>query len=227
MKKELTDNLNILNKNLKDSLEKKGYEPCLIGNLFYKNIQKNPYFYKGSLDSESIIKRERFSLAAEQSKAMFEIGLNGGHSSLLALHSNEDIIVYSNDIAKFYPPCPIAHPEVYVPEAAKTLKDIFKDRFNFIKGDCLIEVPRFVENNPELKFDLLHIDGEKTTYKRDFLNLLPLLKDNCLVIFDYFQKENVRWQVGELVKEGFLHKTEEFPRTMNQRLTNEILIYKK
>ena len=224
---DFINKLNIINFNLKKSLENEGYQPILIGNLFYDHEQKEFYNSK-ELDINCYEKRKRFVKAAKESNVMFEIGTNGGHSSFLALISNENLKVYSNDIAKFYPPCPNIHPEIYVNVAVETLKNMFNDRFTFIKGDCLIEVPIFVKNNLNLKIDLVHIDGHKDTYKQDFINLLPILANNCIVIFDDTQQKGVQNQVNELIKENYLHKTSDFHQMNdNIKYRHEILIYKK
>ena len=225
---DFNDKLNILNNNLKMSLENKNYIPTLIGNLFYDHEQINPPFYNSPLLKECEEKRIRFSKACKMRTTMFEIGLNGGHSSFLAMNANKNLIVYSNDIAEFYPPCPNIHPEIYVPEAAKTLKTLFNNRFNFIKGSCITEVPNFVKNNSQLIFDIIHIDGAKETYKQDFLNIRSLLKDNAIVIFDDSQIPGVQKVVDDFIKQGYLHRTSEFPQmTPNIKYRNEILLYRR
>ena len=222
---DFLSNLSVLNGNLRKSLLDSNFAPVIIGNLFYDHIQKKPPFYESPLNKECDQKRRRFFKAAQQSNNMFEIGLNGGHSTFLALMSNPKINVTANDLAEQF----IVHPEVYTIEAAKTLKNIFGHRFNFIKGNCVTEVPRFVASNKNVELDLLHIDGEKDTYKQDFLNLMPLLKDGSLVIFDDFQQGGIRKQAEELMDAGFLYRDDEFPQMdlVTQRLTNEILRYKK
>ena len=225
---DFVDKLNILNNNLKEELEKNNYKVTLIGNLFYDHEQMSPLFYKSPLLKECEEKRKRLSKACEMRTTMFEIGLNGGHSSLLSLMSNDKITVYSNDIAEFYPPCPNIHPEIYVPVAANTLKKIFDNRFNFIKGSCLSEVPKFVKENSDIELDIVHLDGDKRTYRKDFFNLKPLLKDESIVIFDDTQQPNVQKLVDDLVKEGYIHRTSEFPKMDKSiKYRNEILIYKK
>lgn len=222
-----TSNLNHLNNSLKSELEYNNYVPVLLGNLFYDHDQRNPPFYNSGLLNECEAKRIRLFQATKNRSSMFEIGLNGGHSAFLSLMANKELIVYSNDIAEFYPPCPDIHPEIYVPTAATTLKKIFGDRFLFYKGSCLEEVPRFVEKNKHVKLDLIHIDGAKHTYTRDFMNLIPLLADNALVIFDDSNNSSVLQAVNELIKKGYLHRTPDFPsmdRTIKYR--NEILVYK-
>ena len=223
---DFVDKLNILNNSLKIELENNKCKPTLIGNLFYDHEQMNPPFYNSPMLKECEEKRIRFSKASKMRTTMFEIGLNGGHSSFLAMTANENLTVYSNDIAEFYPPCPNIHPEIYVPEAAKTLKNLFNNRFNFIKGSCITEVPIFVKNNPKMIFDIIHIDGAKETYKQDFLNIRPLLKDNSIVIFDDSQNPAVQKLVDDFIRQGHLHRTSDFPQmNPNIKYRNEILIY--
>ena len=222
---EFTYKLSILNDNLKESLLKHNFIPILIGNLFYDHAQ--PEFYNSCLLYDCHEKRVRFSKACSMRNTMFEIGLNGGHSAFLALMSNKNLQIYSNDIAEFYPPCPTIHPEIYVQIAADTLKTMFNNRFTFIKGNCLSEVVKFVKNNPNVKFDILHIDGEKGTYKRDFLNLIPSLNEDAIIIFDDSNMESVQNMVDELMNDGYLHRVSDFPQmNPNIKYRNEILIYK-
>jgi hypothetical protein len=225
---EFIDNLNYLNTTLKDSLIKNNYMSVLLGNLFYDHEQKNPPFYSSELLKDCEEKRIRLFKAAQMKTHMVEIGLNGGHSSFLCLMANKDIIIYANDIAEYYPPCPNIHPEIYVLVAANTLSEIFRGRFNFIKGSCLTEIPKFVKSNPDIKIDLVHIDGAKHTYKQDFLNIIPLLEDGALVVFDDSNNIQVERTVNELISANLLYRTNKFPQmdtTIKYR--NEILIYHK
>ena len=220
-----SNKLKILNNNLKEELEKNNFLPILIGNLFYDHAQPN--FYNSSLLDDCNEKRLRFSKACSMRNTMFEIGLNGGHSAFLALMSNKNLKIYSNDIAEFYPPCPEIHPEIYVQIAADTLKTFFDNRFTFIKGNCLTEVSKFIQNNPDIKFDIIHIDGEKSTYKRDFFNLIPSLNENTIVIFDDTNQQCVQMVVDELINNNYLYRVSDFPQmNVNIKYRNEILVYK-
>ncbi len=221
-------NLNLLNLSLKYELEKNNVKPVLLGNLFYDHDQTNPPFYNSKLLKDCEEKRERLSKASKKSKIMFEIGLNGGHSSFLALNSNKNLKIYANDIAEHYPPCPHIHPEIYVNKAASILKKIYKERFIFIEGSCLIEVPKFVQKNIELKIDLVHIHGTKHTYEKDFYNIMPLLKNNALVIFDDSNMEYVQKLIDKLIVNNYLFRLDDFPQMKkNIKYRNEILLFKK
>lgn len=223
---EFIENLKLLNNNLRKSLENKNLDPVLIGNLFYDHAQYN--FHTHGLLQDCEEKRIRLVEASKRSKIMFEIGLNGGHSGFLALMANKDLFLYANDIAEYYPSCPGIHPEVYVEEGANTLKTIFDDRFVFIKGNCLTEVPNFVKSNQELKIDLVHIDGAKETYKTDFFNIMPLLQDGALVIFDDSNMYSVQEMINGLIRDNYLQRSTDFPvMDASIKYRNEILLYKK
>lgn len=222
------ENLKRLNASLKTKLEENNYLPVLIGNLFYDHEQMNPPFYDSSLLKDCEEKRIRLYQAAQGKRTMFEIGLNGGHSAFLSLMSNKELMVYSNDIAEFYKPCPNIHPEIYVHAGANTLTEMFPNRFQFIRGSCLTEVPKFVKNNPNVLLDLVHIDGDKSTYKQDFMNIKPLLQDNALIVFDDTQNPSVQSVVDNLIKDKHLHRVSEFPKmNSNVKYRNEILVYRK
>ena len=215
--------LTILNTALKKSLDIHNVPCFLIGNLFYDHEQ--PRFYQSPLLADCCEKRIRLFNAAKRSTVMFEIGLNGGHSAFLSLMSNNTLTVYSNDIAEPYLPC---HPEIYVPVAADTLKQQFHGRFHFIKGSCLIEVPRFVQSQPHIQIDLVHIDGAKHTYKEDFFNIMPLLNDKALIVFDDSNLDSVQQLVDELIRDNYIHRSPDFAQMDSSiKYRNEILVYNK
>ena len=219
--------LSNLNNCLKTVLLEKNYKPVLLGNLCYDHEQYDPPFYDSPLLKDCEEKRNRIMKASKSSNCVFEIGLNGGHSSLLMLESNPKLKIVANDIAEFYPPCPNIHPEVYVPAAAEFLTNNFKDRFTFVKGSCLKKVPEYVSTH-KTTFDMVHIDGAKETYQQDFYNLAPSLSQHALVVFDDSNIPHVQNMVNNLLKEGFVSRTEEFPH-MNTTIKyrNEILRFEK
>ena len=148
--------------------------------------------------------------------------------SFLSLMSNDKLKIYGNDIAEFYQPCNNCHPEIYVLKAAKILKELFNERFIFIKGNCLIEIPMFVNDNTDIQIDIVHIDGDKNTYKQDFLNIMPILSDEAIIIFDDSNINIVQDTVNDLIKNEYLYRMPEFPKMNdNIKYTNEILLFKR
>lgn len=202
-------NLTVLNNSIITALHKTNKLPAIIGNLFYDHEQLN--FNEHPLLKECEDKRIRFSNLAKISTSMLEIGFNGGHSALLALSSNKKLVVHSNDIARFYELCPNLHPEIYVIEAFNTLVNIFPNRLVPIIGDCLVEIPKYIMENPHIKFDLVHIDGAKETYRQDFYNILSALLPNCIIIFDDTQQENINALVYELISSNLVTPLEKYP----------------
>lgn len=217
---DFKNNLVELNLNLISNLNTK----ILLGNVFYDHEQEN--FWNSDLLKDCEEKRIRLYQVAKKSKSMVEIGVNGGHSSFLCLSANGNLTIIGNDIAEYYPDCPRCHPEIYVPEAFKFLESKFENRFKSLKGNCLTVIPEYVKSNLDKKFDLVHLDGAKETYKQDFLNLIPVLADNALVVVDDYQNPIVQNLINELIQENYLKKTEEFP-TMDSSIKyrNEILCF--
>jgi len=213
------EELRYLNSEIKKDLAKSGFAQKIVGNLFYAHYCDPEEQLCETLFEGCAAKRERFAHAMLGRTCLFEIGINGGHSSLLALLANPELVVYANDIAQPYQDY---HPEIYVRTACRVLKELFPDRFHFLIGDCLAEVPRFVAERPDVCMDIVHIDGAKHTYKQDFLNLRPALSPDALVIFDDLNDPVVRAQVDDLRAAGAVRAVEDFPR-MDCRYDHDIV----
>jgi hypothetical protein len=115
------------------------------GGLFY-------YHHSDKVNRHNIYdyfynKRCNFASACKASKRMLEIGVNAGHSALLALSCG--IEYHGVDICQYR----------YTQPAADFLKRTFGNRFHFYKGDSRQVVPAIHAKDPYLRFDLLHIDG--------------------------------------------------------------------
>jgi hypothetical protein len=215
------EKLNILNSKLSDSLIKNNYESILIGNLFYDHLELNFQNKKPNLILET--KRNRLYDLSKKCSSVFEVGVNGGHSAFLMLESNPELKYIGNDICAFYPPEPRCHPEIYVPVAFDSLKDLFPGRVSTITGDCLVELPKYAEKNNFQHIDLLHLDGHKQTYSRDFFALLPCLKKNAYVVFDDTQQEFVQSLVNDLLSRGIVKRCEYPKMEADEIFTHEIV----
>jgi glycosyltransferase involved in cell wall biosynthesis/predicted O-methyltransferase YrrM len=215
--------LELLNRAIITALAGAGHKKAIIGNLFYDHDIEN--FHRKKLFDQCRAKRKRLCVVAQKSTYMLEIGFNGGHSSFLCLQANHQLNVIANDIAAYCPACPDLHPEVYVIAAYEALRDIFPGRFRLLVGNCLDEIPKLVDRNPDMRIDFLHIDGAKETYAQDFLNALPILAKKAYVVFDDTQQKAVREVVDKLIAEGYLDRTAEFkPMSRKPGYTNEILV---
>jgi predicted O-methyltransferase YrrM len=156
---------------------------------------------------------------AKCSNTLFEIGVNAGYSIFLARMSNNNLEIFRNDIT-------VSYQENCVPLAVNVLNELFDNSVTFIRGDCLTEVPRFVQENPSIEIDFVHIDGCKETYRQDFFNLMPVLKLGAYVIFDDTNIPTVQNIVNELLTMGYVERIPEFPQ-MDPAIPfrNEVLRY--
>ncbi|KAJ3334981.1 hypothetical protein HDU93_006898 [Gonapodya sp. JEL0774] len=78
-----------------------------------------------------------------------ETGFNGGHSSVTWLSSNQHAVLYSFDLP---------HPD-YGPPARAHVKSAFPGRFQITDGDSTVTLPKYRVEHPDLKCDLIHVDG--------------------------------------------------------------------
>ncbi len=162
------------------------------GNLFYFHLEKNPS--RNSVYAEFYPKRRNFVAACRESTTMLEIGMNAGHSALLALACGVEY--HGVDIA--------LHP--YVRPAAEFLKSEFGDRFHFYEGDSLVKLPQMAQDLPFLRFDLIHVDGHHGDYYciKDTENSLVMALKNAWIILDDTDIVGVNDYFNGLVQNGTL-----------------------
>lgn len=209
-----------LNGALCAALERCGAPMKLNGNLFYSHLQAG--FADAPLHPDMEEKRRRFCDIAQRGTRLLEIGVNGGHSLLLAKSANPDLKCGGIDICQQLDPA-WARVDVYVPAAMAWLQARFRGDFTFIRGNSLVEAPRFRLENPEEKIDILHVDGDKATYLQDIVNLLPALHGESLIVVDDTNLRLVRRTVRSLIKGGLVRVHPEFEGTGSQRYQNMVL----
>ncbi len=113
--------------------------------------------------------RNLFSIASKSSnKFVLEIGFNCGHSTFIMLLSNPNLVIHCFDIC-FH---------TYTKPAFEYLQNIFPDRLFLHEGNSLETIPEFTKTNPNIKFDLIHIDSCYNPHEVncDFFNTLVLSK---------------------------------------------------
>ena len=153
---------------------------------FVKNTWEAGRPIEGSIDE---VERKYLANLARNTnvKLIGEVGFNAGLSSYTFLEANPKAQVYSFDIGEYD----------YVKPAKKYINELFPDRHNLIFGDSLKTVPKLHGSNPELKFDLIFIDGghDYKTVKADINNMKNLAtKDTLLLIDDLTPWKS--WGVG-------------------------------
>lgn len=86
---------------------------------------------------------------ARNAKTALEIGFNAGHSAAIMLAANPELQLLAFDLGE--------HP--YVRDCYEYLNEVFKGRIKLILGDSKETLPRYVRDNLNSRFDLIHIDG--------------------------------------------------------------------
>lgn len=165
----------------------------LEGNLFYYHRHTTPPSRQSVYD-EFRPKRANFAAACRSGHYMLEIGLNAGHSALLALA--QGVEYHGIDNCK--------HP--YTRPAAEFLKAKFGSRFHFYEGDSQKLLPDMPVSYPRLRFDLFHIDGNHavSSVKADIDHCMRMALKNAWMIIDDTDLEAVEQLHRDLMREGRL-----------------------
>jgi predicted O-methyltransferase YrrM len=105
-----------------------------------------------------------------------EIGFNGGFSSYTFLSANPRAAVYSFDLCQFD----------YSMAAKAHIDELFPGRHTLIPGDSTSTVPEFSRRHPDLRFDLIFIDGGHAydVAKADLHNTRALATERTVLVID-------------------------------------------
>lgn len=213
-------NLASLNLALAESLASCAAPLRLNGNLFYAHLQNA--FQNAPLLKEAEGKRRRFVEIARRGTTFAEIGVNGGHSLLLAKSANPALKCIGIDICRQVDPN-WARVDVYVPVAMQWLLNRFPGDFQFLIGDSRLEAPRLAVDFPETKLDVLHVDGAKDTYLRDVLNLLPLMHRDTLVVIDDSNLSEVKTAIRQMIATKLFEMHSDFPPDTSEKYQHMVL----
>jgi len=147
-----------LNSFVKDSGE------ILEGGIFYWDRDSQ---YEDNLPAASLAAARRNLWRATRFKnSLLEIGVNAGHSALLALSANRTLIYYGVDI----------NSHNYTSQCVRYLMEEFPGRVHYYPGDSREVLPYLATHRSELDFDVFHVDGGHTTEicRADISNCLRL-----------------------------------------------------
>jgi hypothetical protein len=194
----------------------KGSGEGLEGNIFYPDGDKA---YAEQPPAPELAPARRNAWRAVRFKErLLEIGVNAGHSALLALSSSPTVEYYGVDI--------LSH--AYTAECVDFLKGEFPGRVHLFPGDSREVLPWIAGQRDELKFDLFHVDGGHTSEvaESDVANCIRmgtgergrhLLLDDVHAswIFDIYCEHASR---GNLTIETFFGDWEEAGRNLLARI---------
>ncbi len=188
----------------------------LEGNIFYPDGDKA---YAGRPPAAELAPaRRNMWRAARFKERLLEVGVNAGHSALLALSANPKLEYYGVDI--------LSH--AYTAECVDFLKGEFPGRVHLFPGDSREVLPWLVGRRDELAFDLFHVDGGHTSEvaESDVANCIRmgtgergrhLLLDDVHAswIFDIYCERVSR---GDLTTETFFDDWEDAGRNVLARI---------
>jgi len=141
-------------------------------------------------------------------KNICEVGFNAGHSASVYLNANPEAKVYSFDIGQF----------PYTRGNALLMKELFPDRFEYILGPSETTVPEFHMRRPDVKCDVISVDGDHSTEGtfNDLANFRQLASCRNWVLMDDagWNSTNSAWQRAK--DEGIITQVECFA-DMNPR----------
>jgi len=188
----------------------------LEGNIFYRDGEER---YADALPAAELAPARRNVWRAVRFKErLLEVGVNAGHSALLALSASPKLEYYGVDI--------MSHP--YTAECVDFLKGEFPGRVHLFPGDSREVLPWLVNRRAELSFDVFHVDGGHTSdvCQSDMANCIRiaagqrgrhLMLDDVHAswIFDIYCEFVSR---GDLTTEAFFGDWEEAGRNVLARI---------
>jgi predicted O-methyltransferase YrrM len=109
-------------------------------------------------------------------KNIMEIGFNAGHSAEIILQNNKNANLVSFDLGEW----------AYNLPAKEYIDTTFPERHMLILGDSVTNVPKFSLENPNVKFDVIFIDGghDYSIANSDLENCFKLAHKDTIVILD-------------------------------------------
>jgi Methyltransferase domain len=188
----------------------------LEGNIFYADNADR--YADRPPDRDLAPARRNVWRAVRFKERLLEVGVNAGHSALLALSSSSRLEYYGVDI--------MSH--AYTAECVDFLKGEFPGRVHLFTGDSREVLPWLVSRRAELVFDIFHVDGGHTdeVSRSDMANCIRigsgqrgrhvLLDDvHASWIFDVYCEFVSR---GDLTTETFFGDWEEAGRNVLARI---------
>ena len=147
----------------------------MIGEVLTFLIRQGFVPNEGSASDEELRYLQNLTIKLEAS-SIGEVGFNAGFSSRAFLEASPEVRVTSFDIGEHF----------YARPIKKFIDKKFPGRHTLILGDSKETIPRLAENRPELKFDLIFIDGahDYETVKSDILNMRNFSTSRTAIVID-------------------------------------------
>lgn len=107
---------------------------------------------------------------------IMEIGFNAGHSAEVFLKNNDNLTLTSFDLGEHN----------YVLVAKEYIDKVYPGRHNLILGDSRTTIIQYFNENPQIKYDFIFIDGghEYDIAKSDIDNCKNFAHENTIIALD-------------------------------------------
>jgi hypothetical protein len=141
----------------------------LEGGIFYWD--RDEAYFENAPTANLAPARRNLWRATRFKRSFLEIGVNAGHSALLALSANRDLVYHGVDIDR----------HAYTRPCVAYLKAEFPGRVHYYPGDSREVLPYLATHRPELDFDIFHVDGGHTDElcRTDISNCIRLARNGA------------------------------------------------
>lgn len=163
------------------------------GNVIYLH----PFNAKAApFHQEYFEKRENLWNLAQTRFDFLEIGFNAGHSALIMLLANPNAQLMCFDLCY----------HEYVIPCFKILNKYFP-QIKLCYGDSQHNLPAFIKENPNVKFDLIHIDGshESNIVNSDYESAKKLSTPETVIVFDDATAKPIQELIAIKVEAGEIY----------------------
>jgi predicted O-methyltransferase YrrM len=155
-------------------------------------------------------KRKNYQTVAKGKNKICEIGFNAGHSllSMLLVNPNAEYILFDIGLHKYSKLC------------LEYIKEKFPNtRINIMWGDSRVTLPEYKLLNPNVIFDVVHIDGSHRSevYSKDWENSILLVSKGSILIFDDTDSVKINAFVDEKIKNGVVNESNNYLETFGYK----------
>lgn len=146
--------------------------------------------------------------AREEVRTICEVGFGAGHSTVIYLTANPHVKVYTFDYFVFESDTD----EKYAVQrtAAKFIDGFFTGRWTRVPGGSEESVPDFIAKHPDVKCDLISVDGGHfySNLRLDTQNVLNFGAEKASILYDDLQDIELQRAIDDEVSEGRISVTE-------------------